>query len=670
MNTIMLTRNYSHDEELKESVTIPKDLCSQVQHCLSLMTSFFKQFNSEYDQKNNINQLCHKKWSQPKSTSVTRSSVKQRLFDENWTHSNVPKGQVVEKLFVRQRSTGSSVELASRQTYFNNRSTNRILDQHDVLASSEQCSSTSSRSDESTNRKTTVSKTSQVSWEPQSSSEGVDASQLLLKKKGKPRYRLVRRHCSKIQRSTSDEDKSKEHPHLAGKEIDSTEVTDTTNHRYLKRNEHSLEQCLNNTNDLKKTKAAVKSNKRRLYCSSPEMDDVILVEAPTKSPQEIPIKISQYTSSPNSLRMDRGEISLNKTPLIFGGSDPHCLSSTPRKPPHHNNTKPQQDEGNTFKEAMPSPIRSIVTKTSENHPTLINNLDQASNSILQKGSLPRPTTNIQSSQNRHGYFRKMFLGSPEKNFSGSLCSLSLPTISLDDPSLQTVEQDSLSEQRYNSNNRHQTLTGRNGVPTNLTSSASPEVTCRKEKFSGHKKSKSSRKVCAMNERRYKRKLEHNSESGSTTESANVEYQGKPEVITSKKLNKHCYNFDSFTRPKRSPKRAKFHPYATSNKFPITPSETSPYQRLRVKSPSLISPLRDLTIKSPSSPQNHKWTTLSRSPMTISVKQPRRNSDQVVKSRKLLGFDFHNPTPDNQESSNCSNGKCSKTFCFDCSMHFS
>jgi hypothetical protein len=394
----------------------------------------------------------------------------------------------------------------------------------------------------------------------------------------------------------------------------------------------------------------------------------------------------------STLNTNPTETMVNNT--FLGNTDHPTLSSQPQN----------------MKESLPSPISSkspgaiLQPEISVNFLRTKDILKRRSSCVTNEGPA-KP--NIPSGQNNDGYTKKLFPNLSKKGLSAGSNTL-LFHIPSDDLFKQNTEQDYLSNEGHSKNNQRGNLMPSIVRSSNSTSTRSPDY-CR---------SKSRNVLCATTDRRLVNSpltQMHNSESSPTTESSTTRCDRKSKVTTPEKLNRLNHNSDRFTSPnnhqlKIAPRRAKFHPYATCSKFPRTPSLSSPFQSLSSRSPSLISPLRDLTIKSPSSPR-HKWTTLDRSPMAVCVKQARRMSDPVVASRKILEFGSHGRcsdfssdkeksreervsdeiknehglqyprkkftmkrnnkvdrhVEDNESRSKCSNGKCTKTFCFNCSM---
>lgn len=842
-NSAQKQRYYKHAEELhnneksldidahirpKETVTISKDLWTQVQQCLCLMTSVFSHLNSECNEEKDLAKHCNERPYQREPT-LTRASVKQQLFDDSTTQASIPKGKVVEKIFIRQKGLSrSSIELASRETFLHDK-TNKIseidaLDSGycnqnscDIDTSSQDYSSSSSSRpmvDGLTSKKLIVSETSErdcsESCNPKSSMENSCAKfsagskklssqvscvtdkcynhtspyhqpflELLpskifgecdksTKKKRRPRYRLVRRRSSSSKsQGRSREDTTSEHESDSGKTWNfeknefnrclstgtSAQVSDTSGKRHAARNKHSFDQCLSDNDDFHipekaSKKTAVEDNEPTESYSSPEIDDLILVEAPpaplvNNKPERRqalrsgrnPVKYSSLPRSSNS-SIYPSAIDRNKRPLMNGSSDGHCHSSTPRKHGGVKNIAPSANPANRngSLEIMPSPIKSTLntnaTETLANS-TLTSNeshFDVASpncqkyNSLLSSPiarksqsecSILQPEisvsflakkdifersssdndkrSNIRSDENNHAYSKRLFPGLPQERFPASF----------------SPSDDHLTNKDRSKKNQRENVMPKSGRSSRSTLNKSPEVVSRAKPVfeADHDRSKSRSELCATDR-----------ELVTSNNSSMFEYphhKKESKIMSSWKLNRSKHSPENFTRPsnehqqsKITPRRAKHHPYATSNKFPRIPASHSPFQSSGVRTPSLISPFQDLRIKSPSSPR-HKWTTLDRSPMAMCFKQARQISDPVVASRTILQFGSDNSRSENEKKyreetkssnkmknrttskksttqasnttdhhfvddlrSNCSNGKCLKAFCFNCSMELS
>ena len=776
----------------KGTVTVSKDLWTQVHQCLHLMTSVFSQLNNECNKEKDLARHYNVEQYQ-KEPSLTRESVKQQLFDDdNTTQACVPKGKAVEKIFIRQkRSNRSSIELASRQTFLHNK--NNKISEIDGLDSA--CCNrnngdidTSSRNYTSsspsrpmmeglTSKKLIVSETSEGSCAEscnlKSSMENScskklspvscvadkchnhtsphhqPAQELLpskifgesaksTKKKRRPRYRLVRRRSSSCRtQGRSREATTSEHESDPGKRENfekNEHVFGMSEKRHVARNKHSFDQCLSDNDDFhipeKAKKTTVKDNKLTESHSSPEIDDVILVEAPsTAFVNNKPVRLRAHRigripveSPPLPSAIDR-----NKRLLMIGSSDRHCHSSTPRKHTKEKNIAPSPNPAsrNGSLEIMPSPIKSTLNTTvsetlanntstsNESHFNVASPECQRYNSFLSSPvarksqsecSILQPEISVSflakkeiskdnnkrneipSGENNDAYTKKLFRSSLQERF----------------PASSSPSDDLLPNKGQSKKNQHEILMPRSGGLSRSTLNENLEVVSRTKPFfqEDDNKSKSGRELFAT-----EREL-CSSKNSSMFESSHHFSKKQSKITSSSKLNRPKHSSEKFIAPfnqqsKITPTRAKHHPYATSNKFPRTPKSHSPFQSSSVRTPSLISPFQGLTIKSPSSAR-HKWTTLDRSPMAICFKQARQISDPVVASRTILQFgsrdsdnekksreearssnQMKNKTRSNKSTiqarnmtdhrfaddsrSNCSNGKCLKAFCFNCSM---
>lgn len=745
----VLAKPIISDDRFKpqETVTLPKDLWSQVQQCLRLMTSVFSRLNTECSGENDSSVSQ----SQIKQCLVERSCVKQRLFD-NGNVSDIPQGQSVEKLFVRQKgSRGPGIELASRKKFLDE-STSKIaeienLDSGFCQENSESC-------------KTTVSETSHGSCSEQlhqkrnfvkesaksiidyqlTSSEG-DLSCLQqsysqnhnkltqgLPVKKRRRYRLVRRRSNKTKSMSND----------------STEKHDPV------RNEHSFDQCLRDTDDIhiSESRKKMQTNKHSECSSSPEMHEVILVAAPSTPivqklidcPQEISKNTTfSYTSSP-----PQGQ-HCSSTPLRIPGNQnllyavsnikEQCHSSTPRKHIEINRKGKKllnHDEclkrlvfptqNNLLEDSMPSPIRSTLnskqlneTSSSPKADSFVNSIDTQSpisilipkisvnflgpKEIIERSSLVQEDTNknkISFTQNEDACSKKLCSRLPYISDITALPACHIPPV---DCSKQKVRH--LSDIPCNNEDGNLFLKG----TASLDSSSTAGVDVISHTVISEPRQKGEQ--CYTLDACVNSKSKIGSNGKTTTYS-----ERSRRTIDKTKYDVYASDNYQLSPPlKITPRRRKFHPYATDSKFSRTPS-LSPLSTARS---SLISPFRDLTIKTPSS-SSYKWTTLDRSPMASCVKQARRMSDPVVASRKILKFGSHNAQnhqfyPDRERrmtpqeyqsrlrgaesslqkrpkkstlrkgitdssfdgddsSSTCLNGKCTKTFCFNCSMDLS
>ena len=683
------SRQYSSDEYFKPegTVTIPKHLWTQVQQCLHLMTREFSQLNRECDDEIDLQKLYNEMPSNLQHSFLTRSSVRQRLFnDDNTTQTTVPQGQLVEKLFVRRKvSNGPGVELASRQTFLPN--TKSKISEIESLDSGF-CQENSSAVGVSTQEEYS---------QPQPSHSSS-------KKKCRRRYRLVRRHSASCQTpgkrtsKTTSEHKfdTQENKHFARNELYTCQSTGTSENKHdrqesyhVARNEHSFDQCFSNTDNFhvsEQTKTTA-INSQSECSSSPELYDVLLIEAPPTPcvhskvdlPQVIPRNRTpllttsfQENCLSSTSCMHPQATSGNKTSqVIIESSQGHGCSSNPGKHPVVNVTNSCDPEAQlrrplfqqcseTSAESMPSPIRCIlntnITETSGNSPLTSN--------------AHHPT--LSSSQNNKNT-------PPSPDSSKSPCAILQPEISVDFLRTKDILKRTSTSVRNEGNTEHNIQSGQNNASY----------------------TKSRRALCAMNRRLVSSPTTqiNNAEGSLTTQSLPTQCERKSEVTTSEKLKGDDHHSNSFNSPSgnhrqlktSTPRRAKFHPYATCNKS---------------RTPLLISPFRDLTIRSP----RQKWTTLhDRSPMAMHVKQARRISDPIVASRKILDLDDLNTDNEkikaqdecgsnkmksqsclqyrkklrvkqndktdshmqySESHSNCSTDKCTKTFCFNCSMDLS
>ena len=701
---VELTRQDSNDEYFKpkRTVTISKDLCTQVQQCLHLMTSVFSQLNNEHsDERHSQRQPC----------LTRRSSVKQNLFNGD----NTPQGLVVEKVFVRNKALGGSgVEVASRRSFLHDNK-NKISEIESLH--SQVCQKNSSDVDDSI----------QDASQPES-------NRASLERKRWRRYRLVRRRSATGKTSGKPSIKIPKSEQKFG----------TQESLHIGESDHSFDTCLSDTDDfqvpktVKKTQVKDKRQSERL--GSPELDDVVLLEAPplpvvgkVESPQVIPRNskslstMSFLENSPHSaLRMNPPGMCEYET--LFESSQERCRFSTPQKHSEINIERSEERErrplfpqrSDKSAETMPSPIRSTLntnlTEASPNYTVISDDTTLSSGqNVICRDSLPCSI----GSKSPCVFLRHEIL-------VNSLTSEHVPKITstfacnedkaehkletgrnygtkkhIPDLLKHHVQEANFSHERFNERSHRGNL-----IPTsNSVSTKNPEIIPEPD----YSELKSKIVLSDTNGR-----LVKFPEGSPTAQHLSTKCKRKSKFLTSEKIKgqyDHSNRLNSPSSNRRysfTPRRAKFHPYATYNKSRTLPV-VSPHKSLTNKSPSMISPFQKFTVKSPSS-SRHKWTTLDRSPTALCVKQTRRISDPIVVSRRNLelgdissnnekikaqekiGFNkmkgeskpnfscgkFRTQrnneidclVEDDQRRSNCSTGKCTKTFCFNCSMDFS
>jgi hypothetical protein len=612
---IELSSRYPNDEffKLEGTVGIPKDLHTRVQQHLNFMTSVFRHLNGS---------------SQCQSSLVTKSSVKQRLFnDDNTPQTSPPQGLIVENLFVRDKALGrSGVELASRQSFI-----------------------------QSSKSKISEVKGSDSGYWHQENGSNVDPSTkdnsqpesnvLSLERKCRRRYRLVRRRSASCKAQGQSSSTMSEHNSRAQE-----------NPR-VANSDHSFDQCLSDTDDHhvhKRTKKMPVKYMRQNKCQgSPELDDVMLLEAPPSPVANTKVQSSQAvprnrTSPSTMLSQENGSHSSSnlqrryRHETLFESSQEHCCSSTPKKFSGINDVERsqvdagrQQHNGDTFLEEMPSPIVPSDGTKEGFSDLLKHHIKEAD--VSKKGP---------GESNQH----KNFISSNVKQLQANSAS--------------TRNCQIISDFDYGESKSKVGLRFTNGLLVN-----SPE-------------------------------------GGPTTQLFTNQYERKSQVITSKNLkrrNQYCnrpngasINNEHTLQVRSTPHREKYHPSTTCHKS-RTPAVISPNESFTIRAP-LISPFQHHAVKS----SRPRWTTLDRSPMTLCAKQPRRLYEPIVASRKNLQFDdfgsdnerakardTNSDCNSNYPSSKCrrqqnydsecsveddefpcSTGACTKTFCFNCSTDLS
>ena len=680
---IELSRQDSSDECFKpeRTVTISKDLWTQVQQCLHLMTSVFSQLNNNHsDERHSQRQPC----------LIRRSSVKQNLLNGD----NTPQGLVVEKVFVRNKALdGSGVEVASRQSFLHDNK-NKIseIESLDTLVGQKNSSD--------------VDNSIQDTSQPES-------NRASLERKHRRRYRLVRRCSATGKTPGKPSSKIAMSEHKFG----------TQENRHIGESDHSFDTCLSDTDDFHVPKTVKKTHVKDIGQSerlgSPELDDVVLLEAPS-----LPVvgKV-EYRNSKSLSTM-----SFQENETLFESSQERCSFST-----LHSGINIERSEkrakrplfpqrSNKSAETMPSPIRSTLntnlTEVSPNYTVISDANDitlSSSQNVVCRDSLPYSI----KSKSPCAFLRHEIL-------VNSLTSEHVPKITstfacnedkaehklepgrnydtkkrIPDLLKHHVQEANLSHKRFNERSQRGNL-----IPTsNSVSAKNPKVISEPDYI----ESKSKIVLSDTN-----RLLVKSSEGSPTTQHLTTQCKRKSKFLTSEKMKGQHNHSNRLNSPSSScrhsitPRRTKFHPYATYNKS-RKPPVVSPDKSLTNKSPSLISPFRKFNVKSPSSPRP-KWTTLDRSPTALRVKQTRRMSDPIVVSRRNLefgdissgnekikalekiGFDkmkgeskpnfsrnkfrthrnneIDRLVEDDHMRSNCSTGKCTKTFCFNCSLDFS
>ena len=750
------------------TVTITKDLWSEVQQCLRLMTSVFSQLNNECNEEKDLAMHCNEGPSQ-RQPCLKRASVRQRLFDDtNSSPALVPKGKIVEKIFIKKKgSNTTSIELASRETFLHNE-TNKIseIDGLDsaccnrnscdtsyedyslsspskpmkdelvsettkgthaassgIKASIEKNSCTKFSADlKSSPVSTAIDKyrTHTSSYDQPalqfSSPKRFDGSGVSTKKKRRPRYRLVRRRSSLCKTQGRSAEATSEHESDPG--LSTKTTANASGKGPVARNKHSFDHCLSDREDFRIPEKTMKTNvlhHRPAAESSPEIDDVILVEAPPKLGR--PQAVCSGTTPVQCSSMCPSAISRNETSVMSGSSGGHCHSSTPRKYGEFKDTAPSANVARRSGsvETMPSPIKSTsVTETLASTTVMSNNSllpssiameshsecsfsqpDISISSLAKKDIFKRSTSsdnerntksNTRSSKDSDVYER-LFPGFPQERVSFSPA---------DDPPKKG---------RSKKNEHEIVMLGSDGS-SGSTLNRNPEVVSYTKPLleENYDRTKSRSELCATNKKLLC------SKSTSMLESSDYLPGKESKIISSRKRNRTKHSSEHFTRLsnehrhslqlKITPSREKHHPYATSTKFPRIPPSHSPSQSSSIRTPALIPPLQGLSIKSPSSP-SHKWSTLDRSPMAICFKEAQQISDPVVACRTILKFgsDSHpgnkkmsrgearprnkvkkatmrtsnitdHRLENNDSRSDCSNGKCLKAFCFNCSMELS
>ena len=755
------------------AVTITKDLWSEVQQCLRLMTSVFSQLNNECNEEKDLAMHCNEGPSQ-RQPCLTRASVRQRLFDDtNSSPALVPKGKIVEKIFIKKKgSSTTSIELASRETFLHNE-TNKISEiggldsaccnQNSCDTSYEDysLSSPSKPMKDELIRKTLVSETTKGTHAASSgikasiensctkfsadlksspvstvtdkyrahtssydqpalqfsSPKRFDESLISTKKKRRPRYRLVRRRSSLCKTQGRSAEATSEHESDPGV---STKTT-ASEKGHVARNKHSFDHCHSDREDFHIPEKTMKTNvlhRRPAAGSSPEIDDVILVEAPPKLGR--PQAICSGSTTVQCSSMCPSAISRNKTSVTSGSSGGHCHSSTPRKYGEFKETAPSANVARRSGsvETMPSPIKcTSVTETLASTTVMSNSSllpssiateshsecsfsqpDISISSLAKKDIFKRSTSsdnerntksNTRSSKDSDVYTERLFLGLPQERVSFSPADDHLPR-----------------KGRSKKNEHEIVMLGSDGS-SGSTLNRNPEVVSHTKPLleENYDRTKSRSELCATNKKLL------GSKSTSMLEWSDYLPEKESKIISSRKRNRTKHSSEHFTRLshehrqslqlKITPSREKHHPYATSTKFPRIPPSHSPSQSSSIRTPALIPPLQGLSIKSPSSP-SHKWSTLDRSPMAMCFKEAQQISDPVVACRTILKFgsDSHSSNKkmsrgearprrnkvkkatmrasnitdhrleNNDSRSDCSNGKCLKAFCFNCSMELS
>lgn len=727
-----------------ETVRISKDLWTQVQRCLHLMTTVFSHLHCERVEGS----VC----------LPTKSSLKQTLFSNSTKlRTNVPRGAVLEKLFVRSKGSSSpGIELLSRQNLLhgttNRTSVDDSLDESlsyekDNLGTLHNNSSTST-TEQSSRRNTIATQKNVDGWKSrsnhfltfspfqpkrpvsyQSYNSGFQASSQPWPDYtiSRRRYRLVKRlhgsstgqfdkqdkrhvtqdkHSFDIMKTKKQCIKNKHSLDKLVSDSDSndedntkqTTINDACKQTQHMNNEHSFDQCLSDSDDAEKAsqRTGVNGCKRSQCWSSPELDDVILVEAqPSRRFHEQRCAIVVPDTSMRVLSHDDILQSRHhKDGVNLSLSVPKTVSLAQVESDTISGNNRNDYTANVYpslpKTIYPAGLRPMSVSISSKHVTstptltlLAKNEDKTNLSMTKNSERKRSVNSHQvssASLSQHVNFAVKNSGCCQP--SGRLCSKnrrkfgSIVDSTKSPPATNhgggkpssssncTIESKKTSDKQEISSARDK----QQPSPQRST------VSCNSESSSDVLRARDGQQV---NKKQLNTLYAQGLKSSSFMRSSCNKRKSKDASI--KKVSRH--NLDTFTTPsdnyqQRSHLRngcEKFHPYATSQKFEN--SRCISLQRANMKSPSLMSPLRDVWIKSQ---EDRKWTTLDRSPMaqvTPHFATTRKNS--CFKSRRLNYIEEDATTMElpldpneNELWSNCSSGKCEKTFCFNCCMDLS